>query len=107
MKNKVAKGLFVVATSFGLIVLAMLLYRILSQGLPYLHTDFFSNFASRKPEDAGIKSAIYGTLWLIAITGPVSIILGVSTAIYLELYAKKNSFTKFIQMNISNLAGVP
>lgn len=106
-KNKIAKGLFIAATSFGLIILAILLYRILNQGLPYLHSDFFTNFASRKPEEAGIKSAIYGTLWLVAITAPVSIVLGVSTAIYLELYAKQNRFTKFIQMNISNLAGVP
>ena len=46
-------------------------------------------------------------MWMMAVVAPVSLILGVGTAIYLEEYAKKNKFTSFIQMNISNLAGVP
>ncbi|MFD1707614.1 phosphate ABC transporter permease PstA [Siminovitchia sediminis] len=106
-KNKLSKWIFMLATSIGLIVLAVLIYRILSQGLGYLSMDFFTNYASRKPEEAGINAAIYGTIWMMAITGPVSLVLGVGCAIYLELYAKKNAFTRFIQMNISNLAGVP
>lgn len=106
-KNSILKWLFLLATSFGLIVLAVLIYRIFTQGFGYLNLDFFTNFASRRPEEAGIKAAIYGTIWLMAVTGPVSIVLGVGCAIYLELYAKKNKFTRFIQMNISNLAGVP
>lgn len=106
-KNSILKWLFLLATSFGLVVLAVLIYRIFTQGIGYLNIDFFTNFASRRPEEAGIKAAIYGTIWLMAVTGPVSIVLGVGCAIYLELYAKKNKFTRFIQMNISNLAGVP
>ncbi|VEF46986.1 phosphate ABC transporter permease [Bacillus freudenreichii] len=107
LKNKLSKWIFMLATSVGLIVLAVLIYRIVAQGFSYLNVDFFTNFASRRPEEAGIKAAIFGTIWLMAITGPVSIVLGVGCAIYLELYAKKNTFTRFIQMNISNLAGVP
>ena len=107
IKNTFSKWLFMLATSIGLIVLAILIYRIMSQGIRYLDLDFLTNFASRKPEESGIKAAIFGTLWVMAITGPVSIILGVGCAIYLELYAKKNRFTRFIQVNISNLAGVP
>ena len=107
LKNSILKWLFLLATSFGLIVLAILIYRIFTQGFGYLNLDFFTNFASRRPADAGIKAAIFGTIWLMAVTGPVSIVLGVGCAIYLELYAKKNAFTRFIQMNISNLAGVP
>lgn len=106
-KNTMLKWLFLLATSFGLIVLGVLIYRIFSQGIGHLNIDFFTNFASRRPEQAGIKAALFGTIWLMVVTGPVSIILGVGTAIYLELYAKKNKFTRFIQMNISNLAGVP
>ncbi|HLU21654.1 phosphate ABC transporter permease PstA [Lederbergia graminis] len=106
-KSTLSRGLFFLATSFGLIVLAILIYRVINQGAGHLSLDFFTNFASRKPEEAGIKAAIYGTIWLMAITGPVSLILGVGCAIYLELYARKNRFTRFIQMNISNLAGVP
>lgn len=106
-KNKILQSLFLLATLFGLVVLAILIFRVFSQGFSYLSLDFFTSFASRKPEEAGIKAAIFGTIWLMAVTGPVSIILGVACAIYLELYARKNKFTKFIQTNISNLAGVP
>ncbi|MFA8439924.1 phosphate ABC transporter permease PstA [Pueribacillus sp. YX66] len=105
--NSILKGLFMAATLFSLLVLAILFYRIFTQGFEHLSLDFFTNFASRKPEEAGIKAALYGTIWLMAITGPVSIILGVGCAIYLEMYAKKSRFTRFIQTNISNLAGVP
>ncbi|MEG0439014.1 MAG: phosphate ABC transporter permease PstA [Solibacillus sp.] len=105
--NRVWKGVFIAATSFALLALAILLYRILSQGMGYLNFDFLTNFASRIPENAGIKAALVGSLCLMAVVAPVSIILGVSTAIYLEEYAKKNKLNDFIRMNISNLAGVP
>jgi len=105
--NKVWKVIFLIATSFALLSLVVLLFRIFSQGLGYLNLDFLTNFASRIPENAGIKAALVGSLWLMAIVAPVSIILGVSTAIYLEEYAKKNKINDFIRMNISNLAGVP
>lgn len=105
--NKVWKAIFIVATGFALLTLLILLARIFSQGLSYLNFDFLSNFASRVPEKAGIKAALIGSLWLMAVVAPVSIILGVSTAIYLEEYAKKNKLNDFIRMNISNLAGVP
>ncbi|WP_431029804.1 phosphate ABC transporter permease PstA [Lysinibacillus sp. LZ02] len=105
--NKVWKALFIVATSFALISLAVLLFRIFSQGIGYLNFDFLTNFASRIPEKAGIKAALVGSIWLMCVVAPVSIILGVSTAIYLEEYAKKNKLNDFIRMNISNLAGVP
>ena len=105
--NRIWKAIFIIATSFALLSLAVLLFRIFSQGLGYLNLDFLTNFASRIPEKAGIKAALVGSLWLMAIVAPVSIILGVSTAIYLEEYAKKNKLNDFIRMNISNLAGVP
>ncbi|MGE7021203.1 phosphate ABC transporter permease PstA [Solibacillus cecembensis] len=105
--NRVWKGVFIAATSFALLAIAILLYRILSQGMGYLNFDFLTNFASRIPENAGIKAALVGSLCLMAVVAPVSIILGVSTAIYLEEYAKKNKLNDFIRMNISNLAGVP
>ncbi|ANX12908.1 phosphate ABC transporter, permease protein PstA [Fictibacillus arsenicus] len=105
--NGFAKFLFILATSFSLLVLGVLIYRILAEGLPYLSLDFITNFASRMPERAGIWAALVGTIWIMAVTAPVSFILGVGTAIYLEEYAKKNAFTKFIQVNIANLAGVP
>ncbi|MEY9976120.1 phosphate ABC transporter permease PstA [Lysinibacillus sp. RC79] len=105
--NKVWKSLFFLATTFALVSLAILLYRIITQGVDYLTIDFLTNFASRFADKAGIKAALIGSLWLMAVVAPVSIIIGVGTAIYLEEYAKKNRLNDFIRMNISNLAGVP
>lgn len=105
--NKVWKSLFFLATTFALVTLAILLYRIITQGFDYLTIDFLTNFASRFADKAGIKAALIGSLWLMAVVAPVSIIIGVGTAIYLEEYAKKNRLNDFIRMNISNLAGVP
>ncbi|RFU61884.1 phosphate ABC transporter permease PstA [Bacillus sp. V59.32b] len=105
--NSIFKGLFFLATMFGLLVLGILLYRIFTQGFGYLDMDFLQNFASRKPEEAGVKAALTGTIWLMATVAPISLLLGVGTAIYLEEYAAKNRLTTFIQVNISNLAGVP
>ncbi|WP_188453650.1 phosphate ABC transporter permease PstA [Virgibacillus oceani] len=107
IRNKLIKQLFLMATLFAIIILGTLLYRIFTQGIGYLDWEFFLSFASRFPEEAGIKAAIIGSLWLMAITAPISLILGVGTAIFLEEYASKNKWTRFIQMNISNLAGVP
>ncbi|WP_338451624.1 phosphate ABC transporter permease PstA [Niallia oryzisoli] len=106
-KNVVFKGIFLLATLFGLLVLGILLYRVISQGAGYLDWQFLNSLPSRKPEEAGIYTALNGTIWLMFVVAPVSLILGVGTAIYLEEYAKKNRFTTFIQINISNLAGVP
>ncbi|MGK4152676.1 phosphate ABC transporter permease PstA [Kurthia gibsonii] len=107
LKNKIYKMLFLSATLLALLVLAVLGYRMIIQGTGYLNWDFFNNFSSRFPQNAGIKAALVGSIWLLAVVAPVSLILGVGAAIYLEEYAKKNRITTFIQMNISNLAGVP
>lgn len=107
LKNKIYKMLFLSATLLALLVLAVLGYRMITQGAGYLNWDFLNNFSSRFPQNAGIKAALVGSLWLLAVVAPVSLILGVGAAVYLEEYAKKNRITTFIQMNISNLAGVP
>lgn len=105
--NGIFKTIFFTATLFALLVLAVLFYRIISQGVGYLTPEFFQNYGSRMPEKAGIKAALVGSIWLMCVVAPVSIILGVGTAIYLEEYADKNKLSDFIRMNISNLAGVP
>ena len=105
--NKVWQGVFLFAICIALFSLVMLIGRILTQGIGYLSWDFLTNFASRIPANAGIKAALVGSLYLMLVVAPVSIILGVSTAIYLEEYAKQNKLNDFIRMNISNLAGVP
>ena len=105
--NKIWKSIFLAAVLVALLALVVLLIRIFTQGTGYLTWDFLTNFASRIPGNAGVKAALVGSLYLMLVVAPVSILLGVSTAVYLEEYAKKNKLNDFIRMNISNLAGVP
>ncbi|MGS2776033.1 phosphate ABC transporter permease PstA [Robertmurraya sp. GLU-23] len=107
LTNRIAKTLFLLATLFGILVLVVLIYRVVAQSLGWIDFDFLNNRLSTNAERAGIKGAIMGTLWLMLVVAPVTLILGVGTAIYLEEYAKKGRLQAFIQMNISNLAGVP
>ncbi len=95
------------ATAVAVVLLAILLIDIMRQGMGRLSVDFLNNFPSRFPERAGIKSALFGTIWVVAFTGLFSFPLGVGTAIYLEEYAPRNWLTDVIQTNIANLAGVP
>lgn len=107
LANNLAKGLFLLATLFGLVVLVVLIYRVLKDGLPWINVDFLMNRLSTDPERAGIWGAITGTLWLMVVVAPVTMVLGIGTAIYLEEYATKGRISSFIKTNISNLAGVP
>jgi phosphate transport system permease protein len=105
--NNASKYIFSLSTIFALIVLAILLYRIGIQSIGWLDWDFLTGNLSIFPEKAGIKGAIIGSVGLMIVVIPVTLILGVSTAIYLEEYAKKGKIQRFIQINISNLASVP
>lgn len=105
--NKVWRRVLLFAIVIALASLGVLLIRIITQGFGYLNWDFITNFASRIPANAGIKAALVGSVYLMLVVAPVSIILGVCTALYLEEYAKKNKINDFIRMNIANLAGVP
>jgi phosphate transport system permease protein len=105
--NRVSYAVFLVCTSIGILVLAALIIDVLSKGMGWISWDFLNNFPSRRPENAGIKSAFFGTIWMIGITAPLAFVIGVGTAIYLEEFAKKNWLNRFIQINITNLAGVP
>lgn len=106
-RNGIAKGLFFLSTIFGLIILVILLVRVFSQGIGWLDWDFLTGRLSTRAERAGIMGAILGTAWLMLVVVPVTFIIGVGTAIYIELYAKKGRIQSIIQTNIANLAGVP
>ena len=105
--NTILKGLFLAATLFGLLFLAVLLINVFTQGIGWINWDFLTGRLSNDPDRAGIMGAILGTSWLMLVVIPVTLIIGVGTAIYMELYAKQGKFHNFIATNISNLAGVP
>ncbi len=94
-------------TWLAVVLLAVLLIQITRQGLGWVDWQFLTSYPSRFVEQAGIKAALFGSLWLITLTAFFSIPIGVATAIYLEEYAPKNRLSSFIEINIANLAGVP
>ena len=100
-------GLAIAATAFGVLALAVLLFIVFKDGIGGLDWNFLTSFPSRKPEDAGAKAALLGTLWVMGFTSLFSIPVGVGAAIYLEEFAPKSWFTRLIETNISTLAGVP
>jgi phosphate transport system permease protein len=110
-RRKAASSLFAVicasATLLALICLVWLLWGVFQQGWKHLSWDFINSFPSRFANKAGIKSALFGSLWVLAITLLAAVPIGVGAAIYLQEYAANNAFTRFAQVNIANLAGVP
>ncbi len=71
------------------------------------NTIFFTNGDSKIPEYAGLYSAIIGSILTLIITMAVAFPIGVMTAIYLEEFANDNKFTRFVEININNLAAIP
>jgi phosphate transport system permease protein len=91
----------------ALLVLAVLFLDLVREGAPRLNLDFLTQFPSRKAERAGILSAWVGTSLIMLTTAAITMPIGVAAAIYLEEYAPKNWFTAIIEINVTNLAGVP
>lgn len=105
--NNITKIIFLIGLLFGLVVLGILLSGVVRDGAAWLSLDFLQNAPSRRPDRAGIYPALMGSIFLMLLIIPMIFILGVGAAIYLEEYAKKGRMTSFIEVNISNLAGVP
>ncbi|MGB1668096.1 MAG: phosphate ABC transporter permease PstA [Pseudohongiellaceae bacterium] len=91
----------------SVLLLAVLLFQVSVDGFRWLDWQFIDSFPSRFPERAGIKSALVGTIWLIALVALISIPIGVSAALYLEEFAKQGRISRLVEVNIANLAGVP
>ena len=98
---------FLLAILIGVAGLAALLIDVLIDGLDFLNWKFLTNYASRKPLESGILAPMAGTVWVVGLTAIFTIPVGIGTAIYLEEFARKNRLTRLIELNISNLAGVP
>jgi phosphate transport system permease protein len=91
----------------GVLAFSTLFLQMLVTGLPRLTPEFFASFPSRHPEQAGILTAWVGSLLVMGVTAFVAVPLGVGAGIYLEEYSPKNLLTDLIEINITNLAGVP
>ena len=109
-----AFSIFIGALMFGaiglsILALVTLLYDVARDGLPKLSWDFLTSFPSRIiPENSGIQSAIYGTLWLMVVCAVIVVPLGIASAVYLEEYADRTKwYNRFVEVNVQNLAAVP
>ena len=100
-------ALCLISIFIGLGMLAVLLIDIFLDGWRRVNWEFLTSFPSRKPEQAGIMAALFGSIYVIGLAGALAFTLGVAAAIYLEEYAARNWLAKVIQINIGNLAGVP
>ena len=112
--DKAFQAVCIAAAGLAILLLVVLIVAITFRGAPRLFghfTDFVTGYHSSNPLAAGIAPAIVGTLWLLVICALTAIPLGVGTAVLLEEYRPANAFLRrlhgLVQLNITNLAGVP
>jgi phosphate transport system permease protein len=90
-----------------IIILVVLMSHVIMEGARYLSLNFFDAWPSRYPHKAGMKAGIWGTFWLMGLTTLISVPVGIASALFLEEYGVKGKIGKIIEINVSNLAGVP
>jgi phosphate transport system permease protein len=110
-KRYLLDRIFAIATCTAIVialgVLVVLLLDVLGDGLPRLSLDFITSFPSRRAANAGVLPALAGTVWLVVLVSLIAFPIGIGAGIYLEEFAEDNLFSRLVEINISNLAGVP
>jgi phosphate transport system permease protein len=101
------KAICLLALALPLLLLLVLFAEALRDAWPRLGWGFLTGYPSRRSEIAGILPALVGSVYLMGLTAIIAIPIGVGAAVYLEEYAKPTRLTSVIEINISNLAGVP
>lgn len=107
MKDRLFELLCILALVFSLATLAALLFNVISDGAGRLSWQFLTSYPSRFPERAGILPALVGSIYVIGLTALLAVPIGIAAAIYLEEYGTSGRMARLIEINISNLAGVP
>jgi phosphate transport system permease protein len=110
-RHKLSDHLFawlgLICTMIAVLMLLAAFIDLFIDGAARLRWEFFSSFPSRRAAEAGILSAWVGSALVMLVTMFAAVPLGVAAAIYLEEYARKNIITDLIEINVTNLAGVP
>lgn len=110
-KNRLKDQLFkfwgIGCTLIGLVMLVIFIGGILVDGLSRIDWAFITDLPSRKAEKSGIWTPLMGSVWVLILTAIISFPVSVAAGVYLEEYAKKNRLSALLEINISNLAGVP
>ena len=129
LQNRAFLALCLVCTSLSVLLVAVLLVTIVTQGSARLFNQaavdavfshgelghipelirwsVLTNFASRRPDDAGLCAPLLGSVWVCLTCMVFALPLGVGTAVYLEEFATRTRFSRFVELNVRNLAGVP
>src|SRR5215208_7075780 len=108
IRNTIFASLLFLAIAIALAGLCLLIGKNLVDGWSRLNLDLITQNNSSTPENAGLRNAIIGTLWIMAFVILMLVPIGVGTAIFLEEYGnRKSRITRLIELNIQNLAGVP
>ena len=107
LKDKAFKYFGIFCTFLGIFILGVFLVGIVVDGVGKIDWDFMTNLPSYRANKAGILTAWTGTLWIFFLTAIVAIPLGISAGLYLEEYGKKSRLANLLEINITNLAGVP
>lgn len=107
LKDKTFSYFGVFCTIVGVAVLVILLADVIAKGGSRLDWNFITGLPSRVPGRAGILTPLIGSVWILVLTAVIAFPVGVAAAIHLEEYGAKNRFSRLIEVNIANLAGVP
>lgn len=111
LQNRYFFWLCLATAGLSVVILLFLLSSILIQGAPSLTATLLTNGPQPDPAQAGIRPALFGTIWVCGLCGLFTLPVGVATAILLEEYKPKRKLARvlhaLVQLNISNLAGVP
>lgn len=105
--SKASRYVFFGATMIGVLVLVVLMYDTLVTGWERLSWAFLTNYPSRFAEEAGMRPAILGTIWILFVTIVVSIPIAIGTAVWIEEFAPQSRLLTIVKINLANLAGVP
>lgn len=107
LADRISKHIFSFSAFISIGILAVLLISIITRSIGWIDFQFLTSTLSISPEKAGIKGVITGSLLMMVILAPVTLTLGVATAIFLEEYVQKGWFHSLVKINISNLSAVP
>lgn len=106
-----SRWVLLLATLAGVGMLGILAYDVLTTGATRIDWDFFTNYQSRRAEDAGLRAAIMGSAWVLSLTILIAVPVAVGTAVFMEEFAPRGKYLgkvrDVVRLNISNLAGVP
>jgi len=108
IKDKLFRAAMLSCLGIAILTLVVLLIQVAVKGVGSINAGFFANYGSSFPQDAGIRGALLGTVWVMGVCAAFIVPVGVASALYLEEYADRGRwYNRFIEVNIQNLAAVP